>query len=148
MKPHKNEGAHKDEVKAWLQKAYSDLCAAQILVTHNAIVRDAAVFHCQQAAEKALKAFLVWQAVPFDRVHNLTYLLDLCEVENGDFATLREVAESLTPYAVEVRYPGASLWLSAADVAEALIGTEAVWNLVLQLLPTELGASITEEVIE
>jgi HEPN domain-containing protein len=61
------------EVKAWLQKAHSDLRAAQILATHGPVVLDAAVFHCQQAAEKALKAFLIWKAVPFDRVHNLTY---------------------------------------------------------------------------
>jgi HEPN domain-containing protein len=73
---------HEEEVKAWLQKAYSDLRSAQILATHGAIVLDTATFHCQQAAEKALKAFLVWRAVPFDRVHNLTYLLDLCEVAN------------------------------------------------------------------
>ncbi len=118
------------------------------MVAHGAIVLDVAVFHCQQAAEKALKAFLVWQTVPFDRVHNLTYLLDLCEVENGDFAALREVAENLTPYAVEVRYPGERLRLSAEDVVEALTGAEAVWNFVLKFLPTELCLSVTEETTE
>jgi HEPN domain-containing protein len=36
-----------EEVKAWLQKAHSDLRAAQILATHGPVVLDAAVFHCQ-----------------------------------------------------------------------------------------------------
>jgi len=138
-----------DEVKAWLQKAYSDLCAARILVSHGATVRDIAVFHCQQAAEKALKAFLIWKAVPFDRVHNLIYLLDLCETENNNFAALRVISETLTPYAVEVRYPGERLQLSLEDVTEALSGAETVWTFVLQCLPsTNLGFPIPNEPIK
>jgi hypothetical protein len=31
----------------------------------------AAVFHCQQAAEKALKGFLAWHDVPFRKTHTL-----------------------------------------------------------------------------
>lgn len=129
-----------DELAAWLQKAYSDLCAARILTAHGAMVWDAAVFHCQQSVEKTLKAFLVWKCVPFDRVHNLTYLLDLCEVENGDFSVLQEIVEVLTPYAVEVRYPGVKLGLSLEDVTEALNGAETVWNFVLRFLPADMEA--------
>ncbi len=133
------------EVKAWLQKAYSDLCAARILVTHGMPVRDAAVFHCQQAAEKTLKAFLIWNAVSFDRVHNLTYLLDLCEVEDAEFAALREIAENLTPYAVETRYPGERLRLSPTDMMEALEGAETIWEFLWQLLPAEVSVFLEEE---
>jgi HEPN domain-containing protein len=31
----------------------------------------AAVFHCQQAAEKALKGFLAWHDTPFRKTHDL-----------------------------------------------------------------------------
>ena len=68
-----------DEIKAWLDKASSDLLAAQILIEHSALALGPAAFHCQQTAEKVFKAFLIFKAVPFARVHNLVYLLDLCE---------------------------------------------------------------------
>jgi len=66
-----------DEVREWLQKGRNDLLSAQILIEHDPPVLDTASFHCQQAVEKALKAFLAWKAVPFEKVHSLTYLLDL-----------------------------------------------------------------------
>ncbi len=71
-----------DEVRAWLHKANSDLLSAQILVEHSPLVLGPAAFHCQQADEKKLKAFLVWRSVPFEKVHSLVYLMDLCEQSN------------------------------------------------------------------
>jgi HEPN domain-containing protein len=52
-----------------------------------------AAFHCQQAVEKTLKAFLVWRSVRFERVHSLVYLIDLCEAQDAAFAVLREYGE-------------------------------------------------------
>ena len=52
-----------DEVREWLQNAKDDLFSAQILIEHAPPVLDTACFHCQQAVEKLLKAFLVWKAV-------------------------------------------------------------------------------------
>jgi hypothetical protein len=75
-------------------------------------------------------------------------------VENADFAGLRDAAESLTPYAVEIRYPGERLQLSRADVREALAGAEMTWRFVLKCLPhnlvasAELCLSVTEEAAE
>lgn len=127
-----------DEVIEWLTKAERDLMAAAILIDHEPPVLDAACFHCQQAVEKALKAFLVWQAIPFERVHNLTYLLDLCASREAGFASLREQAESLTPYAVETRYPGELLDVARAEATDALESAKSVWNFVLRFLPEEL----------
>lgn len=50
---------HLDEPKAGLRKARSDLLSARILVEHSPLVLGPAAFHCQQATEKSLKAFLV-----------------------------------------------------------------------------------------
>jgi HEPN domain-containing protein len=52
-----------EQVVEWLVKAERDLMSAEILLDHEPLVLDTACFHCQQAAEKALKAFLVWQTV-------------------------------------------------------------------------------------
>lgn len=126
-----------EEIQAWLDKANSDLLAAQILIEHSTLALGPAVFHCQQTAEKALKAFLIFKRVPFDRVHNLVYLLDLCETVEPSFAVLREAAESLTPYAVEVRYPGDMLEISLEEAQQALAAAQAVWRQVLSFLPWE-----------
>ena len=95
-----------DEVQAWLLKAANDLLSARILLGHDPPVLGTACFHCQQTVEKGLKAFLVWKEVPFEKVHSLTYLLDLCEGQDSGYTSLRDRAETLAPYAVEVRYPG------------------------------------------
>lgn len=127
-----------DEVKEWLHKARNDLLSARILMEHDPPVLDTALFHCQQAVEKVLKAFLVWKAVPFERVHSLTYLLDLCEAQDATVASLREQAEMLTPFAVEVRYPGAEVGISREQALDALVAAGAIWKCLLDLLPAEL----------
>jgi HEPN domain-containing protein len=127
-----------DEVKAWLRKASGHLLAARILVEHSSLVLGPAAFHCQQAAEKTLKAFLAWRSTPFEKVHSLVYLMDLCEAQEPGFAALREETENLSPYAVEIRYPGEPLEISPEDARRALAAAQAVWGFVLGLLPRDL----------
>ncbi len=134
-----------DEIKAWLDKAGSDLLAAQILIEHSTLALGPAVFHCQQTAEKVFKAFLIFKAVPFDRVHNLVYLLDLCETAEPDFVALRKAAESLTPYAVEIRYPGDSLEISSEEAHQALAAAKMIWDKVLSFIPCELHPSFPRD---
>ena len=127
-----------DEVIEWLTKANRDLMSAEILIDHEPPVLDAACFHCQQAVEKSLKAFLVWQTVPFEKIHSLTYLMDLCQYREPGFASLREKAETLTPYAVAVRHPGELLDVDRREAADALESAQAVWEYVLSHVPAEL----------
>ena len=49
------------ETREWLVKAAGDLASAALLAGANQ--EDNSLYHCQQTAEKSLKAFLVW-AVP------------------------------------------------------------------------------------
>jgi HEPN domain-containing protein len=127
-----------DEIRAWLLKAQNDLASAQILIEHQPAIFDTACFHCQQAAEKTLKAFLVWSNLPFEKVHAMTYLIELCITQNQEFGSLREQAELLSPYAVEIRYPGDLLGIPEEDAEEAFAAAKAIWNLVLKQLPAEL----------
>ena len=126
-----------DEVEEWLQNAKDDLFSAQILIEHEPPVPETACFHCQQAVEKLLKAFLVWKTVYFEKVHSLPYLLDLCEVQESGFASLREKVEALAPYAVEIRYPGKAIEVSSKEAQEALATAESVWKFVLSFLSDE-----------
>ena len=124
-----------DEVRIWLQKAEIDLLSARILLEHDPPVLETTCFHCQQAVEKALKAYLVWKAVPFEKVHSLSYLLDLCEVQDTGFGSLRDRTETLAPYAIEVRYPGGILEISLEEAQEAFATAEAMWNFILNIIP-------------
>ena len=133
-----------DEVRAWLRKASADLLAARILTGHSPLVLGPAAFHCQQAVEKTLKAFLVWRSMPFEKVHSLVYLMDLCEAKEPGFAALREDTETLSPYAIEVRYLGELLDIALEDACKALAAAEAVWSFVLGLLPRDLQVSMPQ----
>lgn len=126
------------EVKEWLQKAKQDLLAATVLLEHVPPVLEPSCFHCQQAVEKILKAFLVWKSIPFEEVHSLTYLLDLCELPYPEFASLRSMAEKLAPYAVRIRYPGRTILISQERANESLTITETIWNFVINLFPDEI----------
>ena len=60
------------EAGQWLIKADHDLRSAKCLMEGEPPLLDTAVYHCQQAVEKSLKAFLALNAVPIQRVHILT----------------------------------------------------------------------------
>lgn len=91
----------------WVFKAEDDFRAAEALLYEIEIpVVDAACFHCQQCAEKYVKAYLEEHEIDFPRNHNLMQLLDLCIQLDVGFETIRRPLQSLEHYAVTVRYPG------------------------------------------
>ena len=49
-----------ENAAAWLRKAWQDLRRVERCLTDEPPDVEDALFHCQQAAEKALKAFLIW----------------------------------------------------------------------------------------
>jgi len=53
------------DTRGWLRRAAADLRGAEVDLAADPPLAGDAVFHCQQAAEKALKAFLAWHDVPF-----------------------------------------------------------------------------------
>src|SRR5437660_6656013 len=90
----------------WVQKAEEDIEAARSLAVPPSPKRDAACFHCQQSVEKYLKALLQEMGLAVPRTHELEDLLDLLLPHDATLAPLRRSLRSLTPYAVNFRYPG------------------------------------------
>jgi HEPN domain-containing protein len=110
------EEVQRDLVGLWIKKADQDLAAAEILLSNVVRLQPVIAFHAQQAVEKYLKAVLVRHQVYFPKTHNIGTLLDLVALcERATAAALREAA-LLTPFGVEVRYPG--------DAPELLPGEE------------------------
>ncbi|MBI3537237.1 MAG: HEPN domain-containing protein [Chloroflexi bacterium] len=92
-------------VRSWLTKAKHDLGSAEQLANASEPYLDVAIYHCQQAAEKSLKAFLVYQDIEFEKIHNLASIINLCVEVDKYFETLADAAANLTPFATAYRYP-------------------------------------------
>lgn len=90
----------------WIKVAEKDLLAAKQGLEAEAVITDIICFHCQQAAEKFLKAFLVKSQIEFTKTHNIMVLVNLCSEIDKSFKDELSEADSLTDYAVEIRYPG------------------------------------------
>lgn len=127
-----------DEVQKWLHKSRQDVGAARRLLEGEPPYRDAAVFHCQQAAEKAVKAYLTYHDIAFPRTHDLTELLAWATTRHAPFEEWQRVAQELTPYAVLFRYPGDVLEPSRDEAAQALRDAVAFVDFVLSILPDEV----------
>ena len=94
-------------VKEWIHKAENDLLDAENNLRCPQIPTDTVCFHCQQVAEKYLKAYLISQDKSFSKIHNLLRLMELCREIDQDFSKLKNNLIILNDYAVEIRYPPA-----------------------------------------
>ncbi|MBU2602341.1 MAG: HEPN domain-containing protein [Actinobacteria bacterium] len=91
--------ARAEETTAWLRKADEGLRAARVLIDARESLLESAIFRCQQAAEKAFKAFLVWHDVPFRRTHSLEEIGEQCLRVDADLTELVDAAAPLGEYA-------------------------------------------------
>ncbi|MBI2865417.1 MAG: HEPN domain-containing protein [Chloroflexi bacterium] len=127
-----------EETRDWVGKAQQDLRAAQLLATSDPPLVETALYHCQQSAEKAMKAYLVWCDRPFPPTHNLVTLLTFCIADEPGFDILTDAAATLTPYAVAFRYPGEATSPTSAQCEEAMQDAGQVLVFVLDHLPPEV----------
>lgn len=63
-------------------------------------------FHCQQAAEKFLKALLEELGAAVPKIHNLDEILSVLLPHHASLRPLRRGLIFLTDFAVGTRYPG------------------------------------------
>lgn len=129
--------AELDVARQWLAKARNDLLDADNNLAAARAPCDMVCFHCQQAAEKALKAFLAAKGVPPPRTHDLLLLLEMIVPLAPDAEGLRECLVILTPYSVATRYPDDN-GLDTPDLAdakEARQNTEQVLEWLAKQLP-------------
>jgi len=87
--------AKRAEIQKWLIKSQHDLGSARRLMEGDDPYLDTAVYHCQQAVEKALKAFLTYHDAEFGKTHDLTELVEVCFTIAPAFDAWRGVAAIL-----------------------------------------------------
>jgi len=105
-------------LKEWVDKAEEDYEVVITLVRKRKRPTPSAVcFHCQQCAEKYLKAFLVQHEVAFPKIHDLRELRRLAVVVDPAIDLITDLLIRLAPYAVEFRYPGEEATVEEAEDA-------------------------------
>lgn len=92
-----------DKTKGWFTLAEEDLLWAKASFEEK--IFRGACFASQQAAEKALKAYLVSKGIGFPKIHDLVALNQHCIKEDKDFKTLDEACNIISPYYLSTRYP-------------------------------------------
>ena len=97
------------------------------------LLRPSAVcFHCQQAVEKYLKAFLVANEVEIVRTHNIEFLLAECASIENVFSDINP--KNLSDFGVDVRYPGDLYIPEESEVLESVNIALQVKNIVNEKL--------------
>jgi HEPN domain-containing protein len=123
------------ETRAWFAKAFNDLRAAEALAATSPPLLDEAVFHCQQAAEKALKGFLACNGRTFRKTHNLEEIGEQCLAIDPSLRDVVDRAVPLSEYAWKFRYPGEPFQPEPDEVAEALATARRVFQAAVSRLP-------------
>lgn len=132
-----------DVVKAeftreWIRKAESDFKTAAHLLKSSPDLAEGTAFHSQQAAEKYLKAFLVWHQIEFPKTHDIEALLRLAGKTDEKIPEILREAVILTPYGVEYRYPGEYPEVTGTDAEKAFRLADHVRAEVRRRLPQEV----------
>lgn len=104
----------------WLYYAAIDLRAAKLLLDDDRCYNQVA-FHCQQAAEKALKGYLLWRKHHLYDGHNLPWLCKQAMAEDEHFREKLQLASDINHYYIEARYPADFLLQLDGETASQLI---------------------------
>ena len=108
----------REVTKEWIFKVEGDYRSAEALLHEIEIPEiDSTCFHCQQCAEKYVKAYLTEHDVEFPRNHDLVRLLELCLKADESFEKIRNNLRRLENYGVIIRYPGLTVPLEMAEEA-------------------------------
>jgi HEPN domain-containing protein len=106
----------------WFVKADDDIAMAELALDREPPLVEQAALHCQQAAEKLIKALLVAASTKVRKIHDLDVLATLAGPHYPHLmAQMTEFAPA-TAWLGRARYPGLADdgWIEATEVAEML----------------------------
>ena len=95
-----------DRVLAWLRHAQEDARIARGCLDLVPPSFGGAAYHCQQAAEKLLKGFLVRANADFSRTHDLDRLAEMVVPLFPSISPLIAPMRQWTSWSAAYRYPG------------------------------------------
>lgn len=110
------------ETKEWYRMAVMDLGVARHLeATYYPKPLEIICYHCQQSAEKAIKALIMYYGCEggMPKLHDLSFLLNQIRNKVHIEDEYYDYADALTPYGVSIRYPN-ELFLEERHAKDAL----------------------------
>ncbi len=127
-----------DEVRRWLAKAGADLRAGEVVLAATPPLVEDALFHAQQAAEKAIKGFLVWHGHSFRKTHDLREVGGAALELDPTLEPVLRRAVRLSPFAGVFRYPTDMGEPAPEEAQEALALARELYEAVLARLPGDV----------
>jgi HEPN domain-containing protein len=109
-----------DDPIEWLNRAKSNLARATADINISNIYLEDLCFDAQQAAEKAIKALLLFRGVVFPFVHDLAELVTVLQRSGEEVPPSIAEAARLTRFAVETRYPSLAEAVTREDYNRAV----------------------------
>ena len=120
--------------REWLRYAANDLFTARHMFEEaHPKQTEISAFHCQQAAEKAIKAYLISKNVEPPKTHDLDFLCQLCIQYEPLFQTISAAASNLTPFAVAARYPKQLISVDA-EVKRAIAHAQHIYDFCVKTI--------------
>jgi len=127
-----------EDTAEWLRKARADLRRIDRLMAENPPDLEDALYHAQQATEKAMKGWLYWHDIPFHKTHKLEKLGKPIIERNPAWTDLVQRASGLSGYVFLFRYPAAGREPTLEEGQSALALAREVYETLAQSLPEEV----------
>lgn len=118
------------QTSKWLKYAHSDLRAAKHMYSDIYPKElEISCYHCQQCAEKAVKALIIYYGFgdTMPKVHDITFLLDQIKNKTNIDDNLYKKAEILSDYATSSRYPD-EMVSDESQTIQAIKYAEEIYN--------------------
>ena len=137
-----------NEAKAleWLKYAQNDAdVAAHLSVAYRPLPTNTICWLCQQAVEKSYKAILAYHDERVPKTHNITRLQQATIVYESSVSIDEKIADKITEFATEARYPDNVFDFTDDDAEFGLIYAKKVLTQVRTALKLPYkSASATE----
>jgi len=115
----------------WILKGQNDLETAEILLREKGPT-DTLCFHCQQAVEKFLKAYIVFSGDRFEKIHDLWKLAKLAGKTNKKILEFEKELKNLNAYYIESRYPSDAASYTRTECKKALRDANEITQYILK----------------
>lgn len=95
-----------ENINEWLRFSNMDLDSAKYLLENmHPAPLEVICYHCQQAAEKFIKAVIISFDIEIEKTHDLVRLINILRKSTEIPEIIVDSAEMLTQFATKSRYP-------------------------------------------
>lgn len=135
----------KQIVDEWIAMADDDLAFAKAALEDKLEYYLQICFYLHQATEKILKAYILANALEFEKIHDLNKLLQICVQKDEEFSEFVENVKLLNPFYIGTRYPDVVIKVSKSQTENVLNLAEQIASFVKEKLKEAVEGEVVEE---